>query len=215
MLDRRTDAVNESAASVGGIPVTADVGDLDSVAEGVRSASDGLGGPIDVLVNAAGIYRIAPLLDLDSAAWDEVLDVNLRGSFLVAREVIRGLVAAGKGGGVVNVASIAALIADDAEPAAHYNASKAGVVALTKQMAVEWAKHGVRVNAVCPGMIDTPMLRMMDDPEAGRAYLDVRVPLRRLGRAEEVAAVIGFLVSDEASYVTGVAIPVDGGVTAL
>ncbi len=214
LLDRRTDVLSEAAARVGGDAVTADVADPDSAAGGVRAAAEALGGPVDVLVNAAGIYRIAPLLDLETAEWDEVVDTNLRGSFLVAREVVRGLVAAGRGGAVVNISSVAALIADGAEPAAHYNASKAGVIALTKQMAVEWASHGVRVNSVCPGVIDTPMLRLMDDPQAGRAYLDSRVPLRRLGRASEVAAVIVFLASDAASYVTGVTVPVDGGLTA-
>ena len=109
------------------------------------------------------------------------------------------------------MASTAALVADPSEPAAHYNASKAGVVALTKQLAVEWAPDGVRVNAVAPGVIDTPMLRMMDDPQAGRAYLDARVPLRRLGRAEEVAEVVVFLASARASYMTGATVVVDGG----
>jgi NAD(P)-dependent dehydrogenase (short-subunit alcohol dehydrogenase family) len=214
LLDRRADAVTEAAAKLGTGRVTADVADPASAAAGVRAATEALGGPIDVLVNAAGIYRIAPLVDLQTEEWDEVMDTNLRGSFLVAREVVRGLLAAGRGGAVVNVSSIAGLIADGTEPAAHYNASKAGVIALTKQMAIEWAPHGIRVNAVCPGLIDTPMLRMMDDPQAGRAYLDARVPLRRLGRASEVARVILFLASDAASYVTGVAVPVDGGLTA-
>ncbi len=215
VLDRRVDALSEAAARVGGKGVTADVADPDSAADGVRAAADALGGPVEILVNAAGIYRIAPLLELETGDWDEVIDTNLRGSFLVAREVVRGSVAAGRGGAIVNISSVAAMIADGAEPAAHYNASKAGVIALTKQMAVEWAPYHVRVNAVCPGLIDTPMLRMMDDPGAGRAYLDSRVPLRRLGRASEVAAVIAFLVSDAASYLTGVAVPVDGGLTSL
>ena len=116
-----------------------------------------------------------------------MLDTNLRGSFLVAREFVRSRrarppVADGGHASIVNLASTAALVADVGEPAAHYNASKAGIVALTKQLAIEWAADGVRVNAVAPGVIDTPMLRLMDDPAEGRAYLDARVPLRRLGR---------------------------------
>jgi NAD(P)-dependent dehydrogenase (short-subunit alcohol dehydrogenase family) len=89
------------------------------------------------------------------------------------------------------------------------------VLSLTRQMAVEWAPLGIRVNAVCPGVIDTPMLRVMDDPAAGRAYLESSVPLRRLGQPEEVAAIIAFLLSDEASYMTGAALPVEGGTLAL
>jgi 3-oxoacyl-[acyl-carrier protein] reductase len=115
----------------------------------------------------------------------------------------------------VNFASTAALVADAAEPSAHYNSSKAGVLALTRQMAVEWAPHGIRANAVCPGVIDTPMLRLMDDPATGRAYLDSGVPLHRLGTADEVAAVAVFLASSDASYLTGTAVTVDGGSTAI
>ena len=89
------------------------------------------------------------------------------------------------------------------------------MLALTRQMAVEWAPLGIRVNAVCPGVIDTPMLRLMDDPAAGRAYLERAVPLGRLGAPDEVAAAIAFLLSDEASYLTGAAIPVEGGALAL
>lgn len=194
--------------------VVADLQEPDQVVHAVESAAEIGGGPIDLLVNAAGIYRIRPALDLEVEEWEGVLRTNLRGTWLASRAVARRLLADGRSGSIVNVSSTAALIADPAEPAAHYNASKAGVIALTRQLAVEWAP-AIRVNAVCPGVINTPMLRMMDDPETGRAYLDTKVPLRRLGRPEEVARAIAFLASDDAAYVTGVALPVDGGLTTL
>lgn len=195
--------------------VTADVVSHEEVARAVTQAAGLLGGPADVLVNAAGVYRVRPLLELNADEWDETLAINLRGSFLAGQAVAAALVDAGLPGAIVNVGSTAALVADPAEPTAHYNASKAGVLALTRQMAVEWAPHGIRANAVCPGVIDTPMLRLMDDPVAGRAYLESGVPLRRLGTADEAAAVIVFLASPDASYLTGAAVPVDGGSTAI
>jgi NAD(P)-dependent dehydrogenase (short-subunit alcohol dehydrogenase family) len=205
-------AVDEAAAAIDGVAVRADVRDEDAVAAAVERAGDALGGSPDLLVNAAGIYRVEPLLELSAAAWDDVLATNLRGAFLAAREVARRLSAADRAGAIVNVASMAAVTGDAAEPAGHYAASKAGIVALTRQMAVEWGPQ-IRVNAVSPGVIDTPMLRLTDDPAAARAYLDARVPLARLGAAAEVAAVITFLLSDDAAYVTGADVPVDGGAT--
>ncbi|MDX6591353.1 MAG: hypothetical protein QOJ13_549 [Gaiellales bacterium] len=193
--------------------VAADVRDEGAVDRGVQEATRLLGGPPDLVVASAGIYRIEPLLSMPATEWDEVLETNLRGVFLTGRAAARALIDAGNPGAIVNLASMAALVADASEPTAHYNASKAGVVALTRQMAVELAPHGIRVNCVCPGVIDTPMLRLMDDPEAGERYVRESVPLGRLGTAEEVARAIAFLASAEAAYITGVALPIDGGAT--
>ncbi|MGH2525337.1 MAG: SDR family NAD(P)-dependent oxidoreductase, partial [Actinomycetota bacterium] len=167
IVDRSAEELAVAAKEIGAVAVEADVRDESSVGRAVAEAVEALDAGIDVLVNAAGIYRIAPVDDVSVAEWDDVLDTNLRGTFLVSRAVMR----TAEPRAIVNVASIAALVGDAGEPAAHYNASKAGVVALTKQLAIEWAARGVRVNAVAPGVIDTPMLRMMDDPDAGQAYL--------------------------------------------
>jgi NAD(P)-dependent dehydrogenase (short-subunit alcohol dehydrogenase family) len=195
--------------------VRADVTSPAEAAGAVGKAAEFLGGPADVLVNAAGIYRIRPLLELSAQQWDETLAVNLRGPFLTGQAFAAALIEAGQPGAIVNIGSTAAVVADAAEPAGHYNASKAGVLALTRQMAVEWAPFGIRANAVCPGVIDTPMLRLMDDPAAGQAYLETGVPLRRLGTAAEIAALIVFLASQDASYLTGTAVMADGGSTAI
>jgi NAD(P)-dependent dehydrogenase (short-subunit alcohol dehydrogenase family) len=202
----------ELAGDPGVIALCGDVTEPARVDAAVAEAAERLGGPVDLLVNAAGVYPVQSLLDTDPAEWDRVLAVNLGGAFLTGRAVARGL--GGAPGAIVNVASIAADRGDAGEPSGHYAASKAGLLGLTRQMAAEWAP-AIRVNAVSPGVIATPMLRLMDDPAAGEAYLRTHVPLRRLGSAGEVARAILFLLSDDASYVSGATLTVDGGLTAI
>jgi len=214
LLDRSVDSLEKVVSETGLVSVACDVTEPDAVERAIVHAAGEIGGVIDLLVNAAGVYRIARAIDIAAADWNEVLNANLRGSFLVARAVAGALIEAEQPGSIVNVASTSALRGYAAEPSVHYNASKAGIVSMTQQLAIEWGPHGIRVNAVCPGVIDTPMLGAMNDPTC-RDYLDGGLPLQRLGTAEEVARCIAFLASDLASYVTGTALVIDGGATAI
>ncbi len=193
------------------VRLTADVRDPEAVEAAVREAVEVLGGPPDVLVNAAGVYRVRSLLETTLDEWDEVLAINLRGTLLVAAAAVR----AGLGPGViVNLSSAAACKGSAVSPSAAYGASKAAVSGLTRQMAVEWAERGIRVVAVAPGVIDTRSGRLADNGDGGRVRLHASVPLRRLGTAAEVAAVVCFAASAEAAYLTGTTIVVDGGLLA-
>lgn len=201
--------IQNSAGEAAGIE--ADVVSREGCERAVRSAVERWGG-LDILVNSAGIGAGAPVAELGEETWDAVLDVNLKGVFLMCRAAFPALVERG-GGAVVNIASLAGLVATPGMGA--YGASKAGVIQFTRVLALEGARHQVRANAVCPVWTDTPMLQQHLE-QSGRAERVRRgmlatVPLGRLVTAEEVAAAGLFLASDEARFITGVALPVDGG----
>ncbi|GFG51817.1 short-chain dehydrogenase [Mycolicibacterium agri] len=189
---------------------TADVADQREVGQVVAAVTSAWGAPPDALVHCAGVYRVAASTEVDTAAWDEVVGINARGSFFVARAVAAGMLAAGTEGAVVLLGSVASSRGDAGEPSAAYAASKGAVGSLTRQLAVEWGPAGIRVNAVVPGVIDTPMTTIVEDADATAALL-TRLPMRRLGRADEVAAACMFLAGPRSSYITGTEIVVDGG----
>ena len=189
------------------LPVKADVSRATDVAALVDAAERELG-PIDLLVNNAGTFPRAAFLDLTEAQWDRVHGVNLKGSFLVAQAVARKIVARSGTGAIVNLASSAAY--RSSPRGAHYVASKAGVVGLTRAMALELASHGIRVNAIAPGLTDTAQPR---DGHTEEELQDMarQIPLGRMGQPDDVASVAVFLLSPEARHVTGQIVHVNGG----
>ncbi len=190
--------------------VQGDVSDEDDVVRMVADAVEGLGG-IDILVNNAGIQISRPTEELSSADFDRVLAVNLRGSFLCAREAIRHFLAEDKSGSIVNISSVHQLIPKPGYLG--YSASKGGMQNLTRTLALEYAARGIRVNGVGPGATVTPINRAwIDDPEK-RRQVEEHIPMQRAGDSDEMAGVTAFLASDDAAYITGQTIFVDGGLT--
>jgi glucose 1-dehydrogenase len=190
--------------------VQGDVSREDDVVRMVADAVEGLGG-IDVLVNNAGIQISRPTEELSSDDFDRVLAVNLRGAFLCAREAIRHFLAEDKPGSIVNISSVHQLIPKPGYLG--YSASKGGMQNLTRTLALEYAGRGIRVNGVGPGATVTPINRAwVDDPEK-RRQVEQHIPMRRAGDADEMAGVTAFLACDDAAYMTGQTIFVDGGLT--
>jgi len=190
--------------------VGGDVSDEDDVVRMVGEAIEGLGG-IDIVVNNAGIQISRPSEELSSADFDRVLAVNLRGSFMCAREAIRHLLAEEKGGSIVNVSSVHQLIPKPGYLG--YSTSKGAMMNLTRTLALEYAGRGIRVNGIGPGATVTPINRAWIDDPVKRAQVEEHIPMQRAGEADEMAGVTCFLASDMAAYITGQTIFVDGGLT--
>ena len=194
-----------------GIFVSTDVTNEESVQSAISAANGKLGG-LDVLVNDAGIVHMAAAADTSLEDWERVLAVNLRGVFLCSKHALP-LMRGNGGGAVVNVASIGSLVGIQAHAA--YNASKAGVVGLSRQMAVDYGPENIRVNCVCPTGTDTPMVRGAGATDAALAAFARQHPLRRITEPEDIAHAVLFLASDEARCITGAVLPVDAGYTAM
>jgi NAD(P)-dependent dehydrogenase (short-subunit alcohol dehydrogenase family) len=179
----------------------------DSVRQAFDAAEKALGG-IDILVNNAGIAVAKPVLEQSEADWDRVLDTNLKGAWLMTREAAARMIARQSGGRIVNIASLLGLRTVRNLPG--YAAAKAGLIHLTHVLAVEFARHGITVNAIAPGYFETDMNRSFLASEAGKAVTS-RIPLGRTGHAPELDGALLLLASSAGAYITGSVIPVDGG----
>jgi len=195
--------------------VETDVSKAAAVEKMVQTAIDTYG-KIDILFNNAAVTIPASVVDATEAVWDKTMDIDLKGVFLPSKYAIPHMIK-GDGGSVINTASMCGLVASPNQ--APYSAAKGGVIALTRQMAIDYATHNIRVNSICPSEVRTPMflgfINRAPDPEKKMQELIARIPLGRVAEPEEIARVALFLASDESSYVTGVTLPVDGGLTAM
>jgi glucose 1-dehydrogenase len=210
MVYQCRDEINACGSGARAILVQADVAQEDDVVRMVETTIQEFGG-LDVLINNAGFQISGASHEIDIAQFDRVIAANLRGAYMCARETIKHLLTAGKSGSIINVSSVHQEI-----PKPNYigySTSKGGMQNLTRTLALEYARHGIRVNAIGPGATVTPINRAwVDDPEK-RAQVESHIPLGRAGTSDEMAAVTVFLCSDEAAYITGQTLFIDGGLT--
>jgi NAD(P)-dependent dehydrogenase (short-subunit alcohol dehydrogenase family) len=214
LVARRRERLEQLAAELhDALPVPCDLARLD--VGSVIEATLGRYGRVDVLVNNAGIVDVGPAEDEPLEAFREVVDVNLVAPFALAQSVARAMIESGEGGVIVNVASVLGLVGAGQIPQAGYAASKGGIVNLTRELSSQWAKKGIRVNALAPGWFESEMNEDMLSSEKGQQWVARRAPLGRHGRESELDGALLFLASDASSYVTGHILAVDGGWTAI
>jgi NAD(P)-dependent dehydrogenase (short-subunit alcohol dehydrogenase family) len=216
--------VNEEAARATAAQVTANGGTCEAMrvdvvqpeqVQAMIERTREVYGRIDILCNNAGIGSTTDVIDCEPDDWDRVMTVNVKSVYLGCKYVLPHMIAQG-GGVIVNTASVAGMVG--IVKRASYSASKGAVIALTRQVAIDFVEHGIRVNCVCPGTVDSPwvgrLLNQADDPTAARQALVARQPMGRLGTPEEVAAAALYLASDDAAFITGTGLVIDGGLTA-
>jgi 2-hydroxycyclohexanecarboxyl-CoA dehydrogenase len=210
-VDGATAESTAAALGAAAAGLRVDITDPDSVRGGVSQAETALG-PIDVLVNNAGWDRMAPFLDTDEDLWDRLIDINLKGPLRCAHAVLPGMVER-QAGRVINISSDAARVGSTGESI--YSAAKAGIIGFTKTLAREMARFNITANVICPGPTDTPLLGELMG-EGNERLIDslIRgIPMKRLGRPDDIAGVVAFLASDDAAFITGQTLSVSGGLT--
>ena len=222
LVDIQAEPLQQAAAAMAAegqtaLAVPADIGKEDEALGCVDAAVEAFG-RLEIVVNAAGIQPYGTVVDTDPAEWNRVFAVNLTAIYLISKRAIPAMQAQG-GGAIVNIASVQSL-ASSARVAA-YAASKAGVLGLTRSMAVDHAREGIRTNAICPGSVDTPLLRFAADANRGDRSVEDMIagwgemhPVGRVGRAEEIAGLASYLAGPDATFINGAAITIDGGVMA-
>ncbi|MDA0654861.1 MAG: glucose 1-dehydrogenase [Proteobacteria bacterium] len=209
----RLEALADEIAKAGGqaFSVAMDVTDNASVEDAIDQADEALGG-ISILLNNSGVAGARAAIDTDETEWDRIVDTNLKGAWFVARKTAKCMIARGAGGSIINTGSILAFRAQ--KGTMPYGVSKAGLVQMTKMLAAEWARYGIRVNAIAPGYIETDLNREFLHSEMGQAMIKA-IPQRRFGEPGDLDGVVLLLAGDVSAYVTGVVIPVDGGHTLM
>ena len=207
---RRADRLASLQAELGGKGVKATAVDLDVQSGASITAALEAAGPLDIVVNNAGISIVKPALEMPEEDWDSVVDTNLRGAWLVAQGAARRWVAGKRAGSIVNIASILGL--RTIGQVAPYNASKAGLIHLTRALAMEWARHDIRVNAICPGYIGTEMNGPFWKTPGGQRLIE-RIPQRRIGQPQHLDGALLLLASEAGAFMTGSVVTVDGGHT--
>lgn len=200
---RDIQAVDSLADEIGARRLRLDQRDLTSINDAIAEA-----GPVDVLINNAGVEEVRPSLEVDEALWDKILDTNLKGAFFVARGVAKAM-AEGTGGAIINLASLTSFVG--VAGAVPYTASKSGVLGMTRALSTEWAARGIRVNAIAPGYFQTGMTDVFYENKDWVAAMTAKVPMGRLGALDDLVGAAVFLASDAARYISGQCITVDGG----
>ena len=219
-LARRQELIDEVAKEirdtygVDALAIKCDITDTENVEKAVDEALDHFG-RIDILINNAGTGAVAPAEDITDEQFKNELEIDLFGTFKVARAVAKKAMIPAKYGRVINIASMYGLVGNKIAPSSPYHAAKGGVVNLTKALAGEWGKYGITVNSICPGYFYTPLTQETLDSDYFQEYAKTVIPMERYGMEGELDAAAVFLASSESSYVTGIALPVDGGYTSM